>query len=39
MSAGNAPVIDELLADLETCAAIARDSRAADRGTNYATLE
>jgi len=39
VSAGNAPVIDELLADLETCAAVARAASAADRDTSYATLE
>ncbi|MGH8976600.1 MAG: pyridoxal-dependent decarboxylase, partial [Acidimicrobiia bacterium] len=39
VSAGNASMIDEFLADLATCAANHAGTRAADRATNYATLE
>ncbi len=39
VSAGNAPMIDAFLTDLAACAGIARATRAADRGTEYATLE
>jgi sphinganine-1-phosphate aldolase len=39
VSAGNAPMIDAFLDDLGECAALARLTRAADRGTEYATLE
>lgn len=39
VSAGNAPMIDAFLTDLAECAGIARATRAADRGTEYATLE
>ncbi|GIU89750.1 MAG: aspartate aminotransferase family protein [Acidimicrobiia bacterium] len=39
VSAGNAPVIDEYLADLAACVDEALGTRAEDRGTNYATLE
>jgi glutamate/tyrosine decarboxylase-like PLP-dependent enzyme len=39
VSAGNAPVIDEYLADLRVCVNECIDARAVDRGTNYATLE
>lgn len=39
VSAGNAPVIDEYLTDLRECVAEVAGMRAADRGTNYATLE
>lgn len=39
VSAGNAPVIDEYLADLAACVDETLGTRAADRGTNYATLE
>lgn len=39
VSAGNAPVIDEYLADLRVCVAEVGGERLADRSTNYATLE
>lgn len=39
VSAGNAPVIDEYLADLAESVAEVRGTRAADRSTSYATLE
>lgn len=39
VSAGNAPVIDEYLADLRACVAEVGGERLADRSTNYATLE
>lgn len=39
VSAGNAPVIDEYLADLGACVDEVRGTRAEDRSTNYATLE
>jgi hypothetical protein len=39
VSAGNAPVIDEYLANLSACVADIVDARSADRSTNYATLE
>lgn len=39
VSAGNAPVIDEYLADLRTCVDEVAGARLADRSTNYATLE
>jgi glutamate/tyrosine decarboxylase-like PLP-dependent enzyme len=39
VSAGNAPVIDEYLADLRTCVDAVRGARTDDRTTNYATLE
>jgi glutamate/tyrosine decarboxylase-like PLP-dependent enzyme len=39
VSAGNAPVIAEWAADLRACAAELLGKRAADRSTNYATLE
>jgi glutamate/tyrosine decarboxylase-like PLP-dependent enzyme len=39
VSAGNAPVIDDYLADLADCVAEVVGERAADRSTNYATLE
>jgi glutamate/tyrosine decarboxylase-like PLP-dependent enzyme len=39
VSAGNAPVIDEFLSDLQASIAEVSGSRADDRGTNYATLE
>jgi sphinganine-1-phosphate aldolase len=39
VSAGNAPMVDAFLRDLEACAATASTSRAADRDTQYATLE
>jgi hypothetical protein len=39
VSAGNAPVIDEYLADLRACVAEVGGDRLADRSTNYATLE
>jgi glutamate/tyrosine decarboxylase-like PLP-dependent enzyme len=39
VSAGNAPMIDEYLADLAACVAACRGARAHDRSTNYATLE
>jgi glutamate/tyrosine decarboxylase-like PLP-dependent enzyme len=37
VSAGNAPIVDEFLADLRGAAAM--DARTDDRSTNYATLE
>ena len=39
VSAGNAPVIEEYLADLIDCAAEVAGTRAEDRSTSYATLE
>jgi len=39
VSIGNAPVMDEYLADLADCVAEVRGLRADDRSTNYATLE
>lgn len=39
VSAGNAPVIDEFLADLRASIAEFGATQAADRGTGYATLE
>ncbi|MGI9053585.1 MAG: pyridoxal phosphate-dependent decarboxylase family protein [Ilumatobacteraceae bacterium] len=39
VSFGNAPVMDEYLADLAECVAEVRGLRADDRSTNYATLE
>jgi glutamate/tyrosine decarboxylase-like PLP-dependent enzyme len=39
LSAGNAPVMDEFLADLSACVREVRGARAGDRGTSYATLE
>jgi len=39
VSAGNAPVIEEYLADLVDCAAEVVGTRAEDRSTSYATLE
>jgi sphinganine-1-phosphate aldolase len=39
VSAGNAPMIEEYLADLETVVAETLGTRAADRSTSYATLE
>jgi glutamate/tyrosine decarboxylase-like PLP-dependent enzyme len=39
VSAGNAPVVDEFLADLGACVAEVGDARTDDRSTNYATLE
>jgi len=39
VSAANAPVIDEYLADLRACVDEVRGSRADDRSTSYATLE
>ena len=39
VSAGNAPVVDEFLADLLVCVAEVGDARTDDRSTNYATLE
>jgi glutamate/tyrosine decarboxylase-like PLP-dependent enzyme len=39
VSAGNAPVIEEYLADLAACVAEVRGASLADRSTNYATLE
>jgi hypothetical protein len=39
VSAGNAPVVDEYLADLAQCVEQCAGARAADRSTNYATLE
>jgi len=39
VSAGNASVIDEFLGDLRLCVAERVGVRAADRSTNYATLE
>jgi sphinganine-1-phosphate aldolase len=39
VSAGNAPMIDALLADLAAAVAEQRGQRAADRSTDYATLD
>jgi glutamate/tyrosine decarboxylase-like PLP-dependent enzyme len=39
VSAGNAPVIEEYLADLRACVAEIAGQRNEDRSTNYATLE
>ncbi|HVJ97347.1 MAG TPA: aminotransferase class V-fold PLP-dependent enzyme [Acidimicrobiia bacterium] len=39
VSAGNAPVVDDFLADLRTCVAEVAGTRTDDRSTNYATLE
>jgi len=39
VSAGNAPVIEEYLADLRDCVAAVGGTRLTDRNTNYATLE
>jgi glutamate/tyrosine decarboxylase-like PLP-dependent enzyme len=39
VSAGNAPVIEDYLADLATCVADLAGTRLDDRSTNYATLE
>ena len=39
ISAGNAPVIEDYLTDLEACVAEVRGVRLEDRSTNYATLE
>jgi len=39
VSAGNAPVIDQYLADLAECVDEVGGERLADRSTNYATLE
>jgi len=39
ISAGNADVIDDYLADLATCVAEVRGSATADRSTSYATLD
>ena len=39
VSAGNAPVVDDFLADLHACVAEVGDARTDDRSTNYATLE
>ncbi len=39
VSAGNAPVMDEFLADLRACVTETLGKRAGDRATNYATLE
>jgi glutamate/tyrosine decarboxylase-like PLP-dependent enzyme len=39
VSAGNAPVVDDYLADLAACVAEIRGRRTDDRSTNYATLE
>jgi glutamate/tyrosine decarboxylase-like PLP-dependent enzyme len=39
VSAGNAAVMDEFLADLRAAAGEVRGARAEDRATNYATLE
>jgi sphinganine-1-phosphate aldolase len=39
VSAGNAPVIDDYLADLRECVAEVTGQRLDDRSTNYATLE
>jgi glutamate/tyrosine decarboxylase-like PLP-dependent enzyme len=39
VSAGNAPVIEEYLADLATCVDEVEGQRLADRSTDYATLE
>jgi len=39
VSAGNAPAMDDFLADLEASVAQVRGARAADRSTTYASLE
>jgi hypothetical protein len=39
VSAGNAGVVDEYLADLAECVAACAGACAADRSTSYATLE
>jgi glutamate/tyrosine decarboxylase-like PLP-dependent enzyme len=39
VSAGNAPVVDDFLVDLRVCVEEQLDTWAADRSTNYATLE
>ncbi len=39
VSAGNAPVIDDYLADLRACVEEVAGTRLEDRSTNYATLE
>ena len=39
VSAGNAPVVDDYLADLRQCVAEVTGTRLDDRSTNYATLE
>ncbi|MEJ7582716.1 MAG: hypothetical protein WKF43_01270, partial [Acidimicrobiales bacterium] len=39
VSAGNAPVIEDYLADLRGCVTEVGGTRLADRSTNYATLE
>jgi glutamate/tyrosine decarboxylase-like PLP-dependent enzyme len=39
VSAGNAPVVDEFLADLAACTAEVGGTRLEDRSTSYATLE
>jgi glutamate/tyrosine decarboxylase-like PLP-dependent enzyme len=39
VSAGNAPALDQYLADLRTCVADVAGLRVDDRSTNYATLE
>jgi sphinganine-1-phosphate aldolase len=39
VSAGNAPVIDEFLADLAVCVSEVGGTRLTDRSTSYATLE
>ena len=39
VSAGNAPVIEEYLDDLQACVTACIGARADDRSTNYATLE
>jgi glutamate/tyrosine decarboxylase-like PLP-dependent enzyme len=39
VSAGNAPVIEEYLADLQRCVAEVAGTRTDDRSTSYATLE
>jgi sphinganine-1-phosphate aldolase len=39
VSAGNAPMIDELLADFATAVSEQRGQRATDRSTDYATLD
>ena len=39
VSAGNAPVIEEYLADLAECVAEVGGTRLTDRSTSYATLE
>jgi hypothetical protein len=39
VSAGNVPVIDDLLADLADAVTTRRRRRAEDRSTDYATLD